>query len=174
MQPHPASPSTVRQRRRLVAGDGPQGLTRRSHVDPGTVHQADLRTEVSAAPASAFACQLSPRSSDTGFAAGSAPNVTSRDARRGERRRQLTEPHLDEPESRGRGNPDGKLSLTEDPPKSPRIGQTRPDSDAPTPGASTCPRISLPHARASEHRALTWRGSVSMGRPFRVWIRRAA
>src|SRR5512133_558224 len=55
MQPHPASPSTVRQHRRLVAGDGPQGLTRRSHVDPGTVHQADLRTEVSAAPASAFA-----------------------------------------------------------------------------------------------------------------------
>jgi len=61
-----ASPSTVRRRRRLVAGDGPQGLTRRSHVDPGTVHQADLRTEASAAPASAFACQLSPRSSDTG------------------------------------------------------------------------------------------------------------
>ena len=57
--------------------------------------------------------------------------MTGRDARRGERRRQLTEPHLDEPESRGRGNPDGKLSLTEDPPKSPRIGQTRPDSDAP-------------------------------------------
>jgi hypothetical protein len=50
-----ASPSTVRRRRRLVAGDGPQGLTRRSHVDPGTVHQADLRTEASAAPASAFA-----------------------------------------------------------------------------------------------------------------------
>ena len=51
----PASPSTARQRRRLVAGDGPLGLTRRSHVNPGTVHQADLRTEVSPAPASAFA-----------------------------------------------------------------------------------------------------------------------
>jgi hypothetical protein len=55
MQPDPASPSTVRQRRRLVAGDGPPGLTRRSHVDPNTVHQGDLRTEVSAAAASAFA-----------------------------------------------------------------------------------------------------------------------
>jgi hypothetical protein len=35
-------------------------------------------------------------------------------------------------------------------------------------GHPPAPGISLPHARASEHRALTWRGSVSMGRPFRV------
>src|SRR4029453_15155193 len=91
------------------------------------------------------------------------PNVTSRDARRGERRRQLTEPHLDEPERRSRGKPGGKRSWTEDPPKSPRIGQTGPDSDAPTPGASTCPRNLPPSRSRSEHRALTWRGSVSMG-----------
>jgi hypothetical protein len=88
-----------------------------------------------------------PREGAAAFAAGSFPNVTSRDARRGERRRQLTEPHLDEPESRGRGNPDGKLSLTEDPPKSPGSGQTGPDSDAPRPGAIYLPR-NLPPSRS--------------------------
>jgi hypothetical protein len=95
-----------------------------------------------------------PREGAATFAAGSAPNVTSGDARRGARRRQLTEPHLDEPESRGRGNPDGKLSLTEDQSRHASVRQ------GPIPmhqrqGHPPAPGISLPHARASEHRALT-------------------